>query len=94
MCKRKLTFARFYKIEIVTCITFFISLRKKILLHYLSPILINEKKLLLLLLFYSCLIQSQEIHWEKTYRDKHTNSLFDAHPAAYYGFILVESSLV
>jgi hypothetical protein len=52
-----------------------------------------EKKLLLLLLFYSCFIQSQDILWEKSYGGLHADYLFDAQPTADYGFILAGSSL-
>jgi hypothetical protein len=52
-----------------------------------------EKKLLLLLLFYSCLSQSQDILWEKSYGGLHADYLFDAQPTADYGFILAGSSL-
>lgn len=52
-----------------------------------------ERKLLLLLLFYSCLTQSQDILWEKSYGGLHADYLFDAQPTADYGFILAGSSL-
>lgn len=52
-----------------------------------------EKKLLLLLLFYSCFTQSQDILWEKSYGGLHADYLFDAQPTADYGFILAGSSL-
>ncbi|PZX92029.1 T9SS C-terminal target domain-containing protein [Flavobacterium aquariorum] len=52
-----------------------------------------EKKLLLLLLFYSCLTQSQDILWEKSYGGLHADYLFDAQATADYGFILAGSSL-
>ncbi|TDE03743.1 T9SS type A sorting domain-containing protein [Flavobacterium hiemivividum] len=52
-----------------------------------------KKKILLLLLFYSCLIQSQDILWEKSYGGLHADYLFDAQPTADYGFILAGSSL-
>jgi hypothetical protein len=52
-----------------------------------------KKKLLLLFLFYSCLTQSQDILWEKSYGGLHADYLFDAQPTADYGFILAGSSL-
>lgn len=52
-----------------------------------------KKLLLLLLLFYSCIIQSQDILWEKSYGGIHADYLFDAQPTADYGFILAGSSL-
>jgi hypothetical protein len=52
-----------------------------------------ERKLLLLFLFYSCFIQSQDILWEKSYGGIHADYLFDAQPTADYGFILAGSSL-
>lgn len=52
-----------------------------------------EKKILLLLLFYSCLTYSQDILWEKSYGGIHADYLFDAQPTADYGFILAGSSL-
>ncbi|WP_264564680.1 T9SS type A sorting domain-containing protein [Flavobacterium sp. N3904] len=52
-----------------------------------------KRKLLLLLLFYSCLGQSQDILWEKSYGGLHADYLFDAQPTADYGFILAGSSL-
>ena len=52
-----------------------------------------EKKILLLLLFYSCLINSQDVLWEKSYGGIHADYLFDAQPTADYGFILAASSL-
>jgi len=52
-----------------------------------------KKKLLLLLLFYSCFTQSQDILWEKSYGGLHSDYLFDAQPTADYGFILAGSSL-
>ena len=52
-----------------------------------------KKKLLLLLLFYSCFTQSQDIIWEKSYGGIHADYLFDAQPTADYGFILAGSSL-
>jgi hypothetical protein len=52
-----------------------------------------KRKLLLLLLFYSCLAQSQDILWEKSYGGLHADYLFDAQPTADYGFILAGSSL-
>ncbi|TRX34056.1 T9SS type A sorting domain-containing protein [Flavobacterium sp. ZT3R18] len=50
-------------------------------------------KLLLLLLIYPCLSQSQDILWEKSYGGLHSDYLFDAQPTADYGFILAGSSL-
>jgi hypothetical protein len=52
-----------------------------------------KRKLLLLFLFYSCFIQSQDILWEKSYGGIHADYLFDAQPTADYGFILAGSSL-
>jgi hypothetical protein len=42
-------------------------------------------KLLLLLLFYSCLTQSQDILWGKSYGGLHADSLFDAQLTAIMG---------
>jgi len=52
-----------------------------------------KKKYLLLLLFYSIFIHSQDILWEKTYGGIHADYMFDAQPTSDYGFILAGSSL-
>ncbi|TRX35231.1 T9SS C-terminal target domain-containing protein, partial [Flavobacterium restrictum] len=52
-----------------------------------------KKHYSLLLLFACCLVQAQDILWEKSYGGKNPEYLFDAQPTADYGFILAGSSL-
>ncbi|MBE8725374.1 T9SS type A sorting domain-containing protein [Flavobacterium hungaricum] len=46
-----------------------------------------------MLFFYTSLMYSQDILWEKTYGGIHADYMFDAQPTADYGFILAGSSL-
>lgn len=55
--------------------------------------MLMKKLYLLLFLFFSVIIYSQDILWEKSYGGKNSDYLIDAIPTADYGFILAGSSL-